>query len=191
MWGNETNETQKACLNTISHFKKAGVKANLKDPNPDILAYLNSRNYFIECKRIYSPKLRALRGIVKDAMGQLEKILSIDNDNNSVGILALSIERPVTENNKIFEFETEHTGRSELKSYIRNFIDENKNIWQGIMRDRKIVAIIVHMVVLNKIQQGDFFGNAFQTTISNAWVDASGFQPVADELGSVLKISEQ
>lgn len=103
---NETTENNEA-RNTLwelvlfSIFKRIGIKVSFGNPNPDIfISFDNSHKYYIQCKRIYSNKLNALKRNIYKANKQLEGDLN-QKDEKSFGLIALSIERGFYRN--IFE----------------------------------------------------------------------------------------
>ena len=101
-----------------SYLKSVGISAELHEPNPDILVKIQDRNYFIQCKRIFSLNEGAIRSNVLSGLRQLNNDLNKLEDNN-YGIIALSVERRFTQGNKKMIATTEKSAKLELDNNLR------------------------------------------------------------------------
>lgn len=178
-------------LNFFSRLKKANVQVSLGDPNPDILARFSSRKYYIQCKRLYSPKKAALRGNIIRAVHQLEKDLSSE-DENALGVLAFSFERPMIGGKLMLVTNSEQIGKDKLVSVLQRLISQRGHLWQDskIIRDPRIVAIVLHLIVPGIVEQQNIFVTSSQIIINNTWASGQGFQQVKEDFGPLKRLLE-
>ncbi len=178
-------------LNFFSRLKKANVQVSLGNPNPDILACFGPRKYYIQCKRLYSSQKAALRRNIINAVSQLEKDLS-SNDKNAFGILAFSLERPIAGGKLMLVSDSEQIGKDELVSVLQKIISQHGHLWQNpeLIRNQRIVAIVLHLIVPGIVQQRNIFVTSSQVIVNNTWADGRGFQQVIDDFGSLKQFLE-
>jgi hypothetical protein len=114
-------------ISLCSLLNKSGIKAFLKDPNPDILvSFNNSRNYCFECKRVFSKKETAIKSNVNKAAKQLRK-----NSSTGEKIIALSLEKCMLPNSldiliKDRVVDSEKAAMNKLKNILKPIINEQK-----------------------------------------------------------------
>ena len=164
-------------LNLFSRLKNAGMFATLADPNPDVLFHASKRKYFIQCKRIFSNKERALRQIIKDAVKQLQKDLE-DKEENNFGIIALSLERPFAEIISIIQASSELEGKSNLAELLKIFIKDHGYLLQDpkIIKDHRIIGIMVY-TAHPSIVGGKTFAEDSYIILTNTWPQSTEYQP--------------
>lgn len=188
------NEARNALweLNFFSRLKRANIEVILSNPNPDILARFGHRKYYIQCKRLYSANENALIRNIREAIQQLKKDLSTEG-NDAFGMLAFSLERPVTEGRLMLVTNSEQTGREKLSTGLQEFISQYGYLWQNpnLIGDPRIVAIILHYVVPGIVEEENIFVTASQVIINNTWANGNGFQSVIEDFGPLKDAFEQ
>lgn len=163
-------------LKLFSRFKMVGIQANLEDPNPDIFVRVKPRKYYIQCKRVFSPKVRALRKNIKAAVEQVKTDLS-GKDNNSLGILAISLDRSLTGGNLMLVTDSEKTARNKLKYELDRVMHDFGYLWQDpqLIQDQRIVGVILHVSAPGILKQENIFSPGTQMLFNNTWADGRGF----------------
>jgi len=178
-------------LEFLSSLKRAGLKASLGEPNPDILALIGTRQYYIQCKRLYSPKETALRRNIILAVEQLERDLSRES-KNTLGMLALSLERPFTGDELMLVTESAQTGTEKLRFMLDKVIQEYGRLWQDplLIRNPKIVAVALHIMIPGIVREENLFVTGTQVTINNTWSDGQGFEFVVEDFSPLKEALE-
>jgi hypothetical protein len=130
-----------------SVLKRAGLKASLSDPNPDIMVDSGAIQYGMECKRIFTSNSNAVVTAAANAAAQLRRTHISDNRH---GIIALGIDRFITGGDKVLESESELAARVFLAEQIENFIETHGRRWTGtkIIKDERIAGILIYMSVM-------------------------------------------
>ncbi len=171
-------------LNLYSRLKRANIQATLGDPNPDILATLGQRQYYIQCKRVYSPGERALRQNIARAVGQLINDLETEGDD-AFGMLAFSIERPLTKGELMLVTESEQIAREKLRGVLEEFRKRYGHLWQdpSVIRDPRIVAVALHILVPGVVENENIFITGSQIDVNNTWLDDGSFKKVVEDFG--------
>lgn len=135
-----------------SYLQSVDIDCDLHDPNPDMIAKIKDKKYFIQCKRVFSENGEAIRTNVLSALRQLNNDLK-DKNENDFGIIALSVERFFTGGNKMLIAETEEIAKQELNNNLRNIVDKYGRYWQdkSLITDKRIVAVLLHHLTISYI----------------------------------------
>ncbi|MBP9763006.1 hypothetical protein KBD34_05330 [Patescibacteria group bacterium] len=173
-------------LNLLSRLRKGGINAELRDPNPDIFAELTDRNYLIQCKRLVTDSSRSLNRNIKNAVDQLVEGLKNEKDN-TFGIIAISVEYPITKGGKMLVEKSEEKCRMELRRVLNEVKEKYGVFWRDpkVIKDRRIIAILLHLKVPSVVEEINLFSTGSQIDIHNTWEDGYGFQFIKEDFGSL------
>lgn len=186
----ETNVEARNTLwefNFLARLKNSGINADLADPNPDIIASFSKRKYFIQCKRCFSNSPRSLRRNIKDAVNQLEK--DLQNNSTAFGIIALSLEFPITNGQLMLKASTEEHGKNELRRLLENIRIEHGQFWQdpSVIKDQRIIGIVLHVSVPCMIKDSNIFSIGSQTHFNNTWINTGDFRYITEDFASLAE----
>lgn len=171
-------------LNFLSRLKSSNIQSNLGDPNPDIFARFGSRRYYIQCKRIFSPKTEALKRNIINATKQLKNDLALENDD-ALGIMAFSFEHSLTGGTLMLVTNSVATGKEKLAAVLKDIVLKFSYLWQNpdLIQDHRIVAVVLHIIVPGIVEEEDMFVTGSQVIINNIWANGEGFDKVVADFG--------
>lgn len=127
-------------LAMAAKFVGAGLPVDFGH-DADIRVLLEGFTFFVECKRLKSPKQIQKR--IKEGIKQLHKRYVKSKEPHSArGMLALSIGKTVNENLGLLEgSDSVELGRKAF-AYNRAFIEKYKSYWQS-QKDRRTIGVAV------------------------------------------------
>jgi hypothetical protein len=131
------------CL--AADWKNDGL--NVEIGEPDVRLRFAKDSFQVECKRPFSAK--SVGPNIADAGSQLGHILDLPENKNDYGIVAVSLTRVFTEENRMC-LASEGTGRQVIAGALEEILRNNDNDW-GIRRfhelHERIVAVMFNLSV--------------------------------------------
>ena len=125
-------------LHTASRFAISSFDVTLSSSG-DISASYQKNLLYVECKR--PNQLKKLNRNIDKASRQLDKRYKQDN-NTAVGLIALSINKLINPEQKLFVASSLDDLSSRLGKLVEKFIRNYENYWQGIKEERTIGTFI-------------------------------------------------
>lgn len=188
---NTNNEARNTLweLKLFSRFKMVGIQASLGDPDPDVFVRVNRREYYIQCKRVFSPKVNALRNNIIHAVKQLNSDLS-GKDSNSLGILAISLDRVLTDGKLMLVTDSEETARRKMTQALDRVMHNFGYLWQEprLIQNQRIVGVILHLSAPGILEQENIFAPGTQMLFNNTWADGQGFHLPKKDFEALSKL---
>lgn len=150
----------------LSDLLISGLKAYLREPNPDIEVIVVGRVYSIECKRVFSDSDHSVQDNVGSALKQLLKI--IGDDQRKRGIVALAIERRLNGGDKILVAQNENVARQRLDYEIQQFIFKYVHRWSGkAIKTPRQVGVLIFAGISGSLNDEEIMINATQLGATN------------------------
>lgn len=141
--------------------QKAGIDVIGFD---DIKIKLNSRNIFIECKRLGSKSKDRMKNNLIEASKQINQKIINSNNKKSRGIIALSIEKLFPFYGQLDNLQKREDGSKFLKGEMHEWLMKNLDfLWRSIP-DRRIIGLIVFSRYLAMDTSSNYI-TAFNNTI--------------------------
>lgn len=160
-----------------ARLRAAGINANLGDPNPDILTHVGRTRYHIQCKRIFSTPQTSVLSNIRKAARQLR--IGLENaDSDTRGVIALSVERPLTEGSLMLVTDSEQTARAKIQNPLEHIYNTCGHHWldsQTLIKDRRIVAVFLHFMAPGILKDRNIMIRASQIAVHNTWSQDENF----------------
>lgn len=156
-----------------SELKCAGFQVALRDPNPDLEIKLWPISYGIECKRIFSTDDNSMIRNIRAASSQLRNNYIRKNKH---GIIAISVDRFLTGENKQVQAFNEQDARTFMSSQVERFVNEYGNRWNNpaIIDNDSICAIIIYMSFIGSLDTENIVSRMAYKGISNTRKSING-----------------
>jgi hypothetical protein len=159
-------------------FRDAKLKSVVTDPHPDVVIDVDTLEYGVECKRVFSPNTNSVVRAVRNAATQLRKYYL---DDGKAGIVAIGIDRHLTGGDKILDTGSELAARVFLSHEIEEFINAYSRRWSktDIIGDERIAGILVYMSLVGIAKEENIPIHATQTGITHCFWTLYGKQNFA------------
>jgi hypothetical protein len=172
---------------------RAGLACRLREPNPDIEVAADTRVYAIECKRVFVKSDNSVRRNVEDALTQIRK--TIGNDSEKRGVVAIAIERRLTDGDKILSAGNEATARARMGKEVEEFIRQYSRYWIGKrIKNEREVAVCVYASLCGSVHQEGMIVHCTQVGFTNTSSTTYGkllFQSFVEDIANpIRKMSE-
>jgi len=177
-------------LKLYADLKNTGLDCELGEPWPDIKIITKKHTYAIECKRIFSDKASRIADRVGDARDQLMR--SIDDDKNTIGLIALDITRRLTKGEMYLRAKSSELATARLSKELDDFrkTKEFARHWRPErIGDERISAIVIYTSMYSYLEDEELAAHAAQLVAQNIHGSVYGkmlFKDAVDEVLSPL-----
>lgn len=159
-------------------FRKAKLESAVTDPHPDVVINVDTLQFGVECKRVFSPNANSVVRAVRNASTQLRKYYL---DDGRAGIVAIGIDRHLTGGDKILDSGSELSARVFLSHEIEEFVYAYSRRWSktDIIGDERVAGVLVYMSLVGIVQQENIPIHATQMGITHCFWTLYGKQNFA------------
>ncbi len=169
-----------------AYFRKVKLKSALSDPHPDVVIDINTLQYGIECKRVFSSNSNSVVRAVRNASTQLRRHYL---NHNKAGIIAIGIDRHLTGGDKFLSSDSELAARVFLSSAIDEFINAFSRRWSKteIIGDERVAGVLVYMSFMGDAKEESIPIHATQVGITHCFWTLYGKQNFANLKQDIAK----
>lgn len=159
-------------------FRKAKLSSEIADPHPDVIINVETLEYGLECKRIFSLNTNSVIRAVRNASTQLRNYYI---DEGKPGIVAIGIDRHLTGGDKILSSGSELEARLFLSREMEEFINMYSSRWSkiDIIGNESVAGVLVYMSLVGIVEKENIPIHATQMGITNCFWTLYGKQNFA------------
>src|SRR5258708_59137 len=127
-------------LSLAADWKNGG--ADVKLGEPDIHVSFGDTKFLVECKRPFYA--HSVRANIENAAHQLETTLTAPGQEDSFGVIAVSLNRVFSAGNRVC-CAPEAEGRTTITNALLELVEQNKSAWKFTRFRGRIVAVTLHL----------------------------------------------